>query len=99
MPSSSTDEWRGRNWARTILLFLLLLPLRFYRTFVSPLLPPACRFYPSCSNYAIEALQVHGPVRGFWLGLRRVSRCHPWNPGGVDLVPPGHSRIAPRGCN
>jgi len=60
----------------------------FYRTWISPLLPPACRFAPSCSAYAAEALQVHGALRGSWLALRRLLRCGPWHPGGYDPVPP-----------
>jgi len=71
---------------------LLALPILFYRWLVSPLLPPACRFYPSCSAYALEALRLHGPLRGSWLALRRLGRCHPLNPGGVDLVPPAPGR-------
>jgi putative membrane protein insertion efficiency factor len=59
-----------------------------YRTFVSPALPPACRYHPSCSEYALEALRVHGPFRGAWLALRRLLRCHPYAPGGPDPVPP-----------
>jgi len=66
---------------------LLAAPVRFYRYAVSPLLPPSCRFYPSCSAYALEALQRHGPLAGSWLALRRVCRCHPFNDGGVDPVP------------
>jgi len=58
-----------------------------YRRFVSPLLGSHCRFYPSCSAYAQEALATHGLVRGGWLALRRLGRCHPWNPGGIDRVP------------
>jgi putative membrane protein insertion efficiency factor len=67
---------------------LLLLPLRFYKWALSPLLPPMCRFHPSCSVYAMGAIAVHGPVKGTWLAARRVSRCHPLNPGGLDPVPP-----------
>ncbi|GLZ37386.1 hypothetical protein Acsp05_10110 [Actinokineospora sp. NBRC 105648] len=67
---------------------LLLLPVRGYRRWVSPLLPPACRFYPSCSAYAAEALTVHGAARGSWLAVRRLLRCGPWHPGGLDPVPP-----------
>jgi putative membrane protein insertion efficiency factor len=62
--------------------------IRFYRYFIGPLLPPACRFYPSCSQYAEEALKTHGLLRGGWLSARRLCRCHPWHPGGADFVPP-----------
>lgn len=58
-----------------------------YRYFISPLLPPACRFHPSCSAYAEEALQQHGPWRGGWLAARRLCKCGPWHPGGFDPVP------------
>jgi len=61
--------------------------LRAYRWFISPLLPAACRFHPSCSQYAEEALQRHGAWRGSWLAARRVCRCGPWHPGGFDPVP------------
>jgi uncharacterized protein len=64
-----------------------LLPLRFYKRFVSPLLPPMCRFDPTCSIYMMQAIEKHGTLRGFWLGLRRLARCHPFNPGGWDPVP------------
>jgi uncharacterized protein len=70
---------------------LLLLLVRGYQLFVSPLLGPRCRFYPSCSAYAVTALQTHGALRGSWLAVRRLGRCHPWNPGGVDHVPPARS--------
>jgi len=65
--------------------------LRGYQRWVSPLLPPSCRFYPSCSAYAIEALQVHGLLRGTALTAWRLLRCAPWHPGGVDPVPPGRT--------
>lgn len=71
-----------------LLSHLLALPIHLYRWLISPLLPPACRFYPSCSAYALQALHAHGPIRGSWLALRRLGRCHPLNPGGVDPVPP-----------
>ncbi|MGH3935203.1 MAG: membrane protein insertion efficiency factor YidD, partial [Pseudonocardiaceae bacterium] len=59
---------------------VLVLPLRFYRRWISPVLPPTCRFHPTCSAYAIEALTVHGAVRGSWLTVRRLLRCGPWHP-------------------
>jgi uncharacterized protein len=66
---------------------LLILFVKLYQRLVSPLLPPACRFYPSCSAYAVQALGRHGAARGIWLTLRRLSRCHPFHPGGLDPVP------------
>jgi len=66
----------------------LQLPIRFYRVAISPVLPPSCRFHPSCSAYAVEALRVHGAARGLWLAARRLGRCGPWHPGGLDPVPP-----------
>jgi len=62
--------------------------IRAYQLTLSPLLGPRCRFYPSCSQYALEAVALHGSARGLWLALRRVARCHPWHAGGIDLVPP-----------
>ena len=66
---------------------VLIWSIRAYRYLVSPLLGPRCRFYPSCSCYAETALARHGLVRGGWLAVRRIFRCHPWHPGGVDPVP------------
>ena len=71
-----------------LLLQLLLLPVRLYRRLLSPVMPPVCRFHPSCSKYALEALTTHGPFRGSWLAARRLLRCHPFHPGGLDPVPP-----------
>jgi putative membrane protein insertion efficiency factor len=68
--------------------WVLLLPIRFYRRFLSPLMPPTCRFTPSCSTYAVQAQRRHGALRGSWLAVRRLARCHPFNPGGYDPVPP-----------
>ena len=71
-----------------LLLQVLLLPVRLYRRVLSPVMPPVCRFHPSCSKYALEALTTHGPFRGSWLAARRLVRCHPFHPGGMDPVPP-----------
>jgi uncharacterized protein len=70
-----------------VLAWPLILFVRGYQLFLSPLLPPSCRYTPSCSAYAIEALQRHGALRGGWLALRRIARCHPFRPGGFDPVP------------
>jgi len=73
---------------RRMLALLLIVPIRAYQRFISPMRPPTCRFHPSCSAYAVRALEVHGPFIGTWLALKRLGRCHPWTPGGVDHVPP-----------
>jgi uncharacterized protein len=69
--------------ARRIPLFFL----RGYKRFISPLLPPMCRFEPTCSVYTMQAVEKYGTLRGTWLGMRRLARCHPFNPGGWDPVP------------
>ena len=66
---------------------LLVAAIRGYRRLVSPVLPPACRYLPTCSEYAITAIEKHGPVGGSYLALRRLGRCGPWHPGGFDPVP------------
>ncbi|MCG7383573.1 membrane protein insertion efficiency factor YidD [Paenibacillus sp. ACRRY] len=63
-------------------------PIRVYRNYISPLKPPTCRFYPTCSAYAMEAIEVHGAFKGSLLAAKRIAKCHPFHPGGVDLVPP-----------
>jgi putative membrane protein insertion efficiency factor len=77
----------------------LTLPIVFYRRFISPILGPVCRYQPTCSAYALEALRTHGALRGGWLTMRRIGRCHPFRPGGYDPVPPrkgeGPSDLAP----
>jgi len=65
----------------------LILIVRGYQLWVSPLLPAACRYYPTCSAYAIQALEKHGAITGSWLAIRRIARCHPFRPGGYDPVP------------
>ena len=77
---------------RRAAVLLLIAPIRLYQVAVSPLLGPRCRFYPSCSAYAVEAIRVRGPLVGPYLAARRLLRCHPWNPGGIDPVPPRRPR-------
>lgn len=72
---------------RKLLTALLLLPIRFYRAYISPLKPPSCRFTPTCSQYAMEAILKHGPFKGLYLSFRRILRCHPWGGHGYDPVP------------
>ena len=78
-----------RLWrlALKVLGMVLILPIRFYQRCISPLTPPACRFTPTCSHYAVEAIRKHGPFKGFWLAVKRISRCHPWGGSGYDPVP------------
>ncbi|RST76527.1 membrane protein insertion efficiency factor YidD [Siminovitchia acidinfaciens] len=66
-------------------IFILLI--RFYQKFISPLKPPTCRFYPTCSSYGLEAIRRFGAIRGGWLTLKRIVKCHPFHPGGIDHVP------------
>jgi len=77
-----------RRRKRSAGAWLLMALINFYRRFISPLTGPHCRFYPSCSAYALEAVRTHGALRGSWLAVRRIGRCHPFHPGGVDHVPP-----------
>lgn len=81
--------------ANRLLAFCLALPVRFYRKFISQALPPACRYEPSCSRYALDALSQHGGLRGAWLTLRRLSRCHPFGGSGFDPVPPSLATLSP----
>jgi len=71
---------------------VLVAPIVAYRRWVSPALPARCRFYPTCSAYALTAIATHGPIRGIWLAIRRLLRCHPFHPGGYDPVPPPRAR-------
>lgn len=89
--------WLPRACARLLKWFLIGL-VRFYQYVISPLKPPSCRFYPTCSSYAIEALQKHGPIKGLWLSIKRLSKCHPLHPGGVDLVPDKNKPSSDRCC-
>jgi len=78
---------------RASIAWILILPIRGYQRFISPLFPPRCKFHPSCSTYAVRSLRRHGPVKGLMLSTYRVGRCHPWQAGGLDPVPmPGKWR-------
>lgn len=66
---------------------VLLMPIRFYQVAISPFMAPHCRYHPTCSEYAAEAISRHGASRGLWLGMKRIARCHPWAEGGYDPVP------------
>ena len=72
---------------RRVAVAALILPARFYQLCISPMLPPSCRYSPTCSQYAIEALRKHGPLKGLYLAVRRILRCHPWGGSGYDPVP------------
>ena len=83
------------DWGPTVMARALMAGVTGYRRFISPLLPPRCRFEPSCSAYALEALRVHGAARGLWLAVARIARCHPFHRGGYDPVPPRGARRRP----
>ena len=70
-----------------VLNYFLIVPIKLYQILLSPLIGPSCRFTPTCSNYAIEAINKHGPIKGFWLAIKRISKCHPWGGKGFDPVP------------
>ena len=70
-----------------ILNYLLIIPIKLYQILLSPLIGPSCRFTPTCSNYAIEAINKYGPVKGLWLAIKRISKCQPWGDSGHDPVP------------
>lgn len=72
---------------RKLTTTILVAPIRFYQLCLSPMFPAACRYTPTCSQYAVEALRRHGPLRGLWLSVRRLARCHPWGGSGYDPVP------------
>ena len=90
-----SDPHSDLNVVSRFVAQVLVLPIRAYQLVISPLLGPRCRFYPSCSAYAVEAITTRGSVVGLWLTARRLLRCHPWNPGGLDPVPPRRPRADP----
>ena len=80
-------SWDGMDQLKKLPKDLLTCAVRGYQIFMSPVLPQTCRFYPSCSCYALEAIREHGAWRGGWLAMKRIGRCHPWARGGFDPVP------------
>ncbi len=72
--------------------FVLMIPVKIYQWIISPILPNACRFNPTCSSYMIEALKIHGPFKGLFLGSKRIAKCHPWGKHGDDTVPEKKSK-------
>jgi len=82
-------------WLRRAARAPFVLAILIYQRVISPWTPPSCRYYPSCSEYALTAIRQHGVVRGGWLAMRRLGRCHPWTAGGVDHVPPVATRPGP----
>lgn len=86
MPSA---RFWNRSWAifKRLCALPLIVLVRFYQLCISPFTPPSCRFVPTCSQYALEALRKHGPLKGSWLTIRRLARCHPWGGSGYDPVP------------
>ena len=83
---------RLRHALRWLAVRALQLPILVYRYGISPMIGPRCRYMPTCSAYALEALELHGPIRGGWLAFRRITRCHPLREGGFDPVPPRRDR-------
>jgi uncharacterized protein len=81
------------QWILKLLSYPLLGLVYFYRYAISPLTPASCRHVPTCSQYMIEALKIHGPFKGLWLGLKRISHCHPWGTHGYDPVPPKSTSV------
>jgi uncharacterized protein len=92
-PNTPTPERR-----LSLLAVVARAPIHVYRYTLSPLLGPRCRFYPSCSAYALEAIESHGALRGLWLAITRIGRCHPWHPGGYDPVPARADRCRDADC-
>ena len=84
--------WRSPSW-------LAIGLIRLYQRTLSPLLGPCCRYYPSCSRYAVTCLERHGLMRGGWYAARRIARCTPWHPGGVDLPPPARGALTAAGVD
>lgn len=79
--------------------YFLILLIKGYRLFISPLFPPTCRFQPTCSTYALEAIALHGTIKGGYLAIKRILKCHPFHPGGYDPVPCNHKLEQKKSCS
>ncbi len=77
----------GFHWVMKALGWVLIVPIMFYKKFISPLTPPVCRYTPTCSTYALQAIKKYGPFKGTWLAVKRILRCNPWGGSGYDPVP------------
>ncbi len=75
------------RYLKNIVLFIMIMPIKFYQNFISPFTPSSCRYTPTCSAYAIQALKKHGPIKGSWLAVKRILSCNPWGGHGHDPVP------------
>lgn len=75
------------KWMRNFIVLLLILPVKFYQYIISPMTGASCRYTPTCSAYAVEALKKHGPLKGLWLSIKRIASCNPWGGHGYDPVP------------
>ncbi len=102
--SAGTNKSQEANGAadvakRSLLAWCLVGFVRFYQVVISPLLGPRCRFQPTCSSYALEAIRLHGGVKGGWLAAKRIAKCHPWGGFGYDPVPKGTNKAADHCCD
>jgi len=86
--SEQINDFFLMRWIRRALIVLLTVPIKIYQWIISPALPKTCRYHPTCSEYALEALKIHGPIKGLLLGTKRILSCHPWGGHGHDPVPP-----------
>lgn len=82
------------KWIMKVFGWVLLIPVYIYKYAISPLTPASCRHFPTCSDYAVQAVKIHGPFKGFWLATQRILKCHPWGTHGYDPVPPKNIKSA-----
>ena len=81
------NVFAAMKFIKKVLFYIVISPVKFYQYAISPYTPSSCRHTPTCSSYFVEAVKIHGPLKGTWLGLRRISKCHPWGTHGYDPVP------------